>query len=306
MGSSTFNPDTDIPSLDGKVILITGGNSGLGLETARQLLKHNPAKVFLACRSKAKFDEAVSELQKDGSKTDAVVFLSLDLASFSSIKAAVKEFQAASTRLDVLVNNAGIMMTPEGLTEEGYEIQFGTNHMGHALLTHLLLPVLEDTTKINPDVRIVFLASAAELMAPKDPYQLAQFKTTMPNIGTMGRYGISKLANIHYASALAERHANIKVISVHPGIVRTNLTGPTIATSLFIGTMARLSNWLLAVDASKGALNQLWAIAAPEAESGVFYYPVGVKGKGSKVSQDETLRGKLWDWTQQELQQHLG
>ncbi|KAK2669538.1 Short-chain dehydrogenase/reductase SDR [Fusarium oxysporum f. sp. vasinfectum] len=140
MGSVKFSPDTDIPSLKGKIILITGGNSGLGLETARQLLKHEPSRIFLACRSKAKFDQAVNELQQQGSNTDAVSFLALDLASLSSIKSAAKEFQSSSTQLDILVNNAGIMMTPEGLTEEGYEIQIGTNHMGHAFLTHLLLP----------------------------------------------------------------------------------------------------------------------------------------------------------------------
>jgi NAD(P)-dependent dehydrogenase (short-subunit alcohol dehydrogenase family) len=306
MDSNKFNPETDIPRLDGKVILITGGNSGLGLESARQLLKQNPAKIFLACRSKAKFDQAVSELQKEGSKTDAVCFLALDLASFSSIKSAAKEFQASSTRLDILVNNAGIMMTPEGLTKEGYEIQIGTNHMGHAFLTHLLLPTLAETTKVSSDIRIIFLASAGETMAPKDPYKFDQFKTTMPNIGTIARYGISKLANIHYAAALAQQHRNMKIISVHPGIVRTNLNGPAIESSLILGTMACLSNLLVAVDASKGALNQLWAMTDPKAESGVFHYPVGVKGKGSKLSQDKSLQEKLWEWTQAEIQQHLG
>ncbi|KAF9761354.1 hypothetical protein IL306_003851 [Fusarium sp. DS 682] len=306
MGSIKFNPETDIPSLEGKVILITGGNSGLGFESTRQLLKHGPARIILACRSKAKFDQAVSELQKEGAKTDVISFLAPDLASFSSIKSAAKEFQASSTRLNILVNNAGIMMTPEGLTKEGYEIQIGTNHMGHALLTHLLLPSLEETTKINSDVRIIFLASAAETMAPKDPYQLNQFKTTMPNIGTIARYGISKLANIHYAAALAERHPNMKIVSVHPGIVRTNLNGPAVESSLLLGTMTRLSNLLVAVDAPKGTLNQLWAMTDPKVESGVFYYPVGVKGKGSKLTQDKNQREKLWEYAQQEIQQHLG
>ncbi|KAF5665296.1 alcohol dehydrogenase Bli-4 [Fusarium heterosporum] len=306
MGSKRFIPETDIPRLDGKVILITGGNSGLGLETARQLLKHNPSKIFLACRSRAKFDQAISELQKV-SKTDAVCFLALDLASFSSIKSAAKGFQASSSRLDILVNNAGIMMTPEGLTEEGYEIQIGTNHMGHAFLTHLLLPTLENTTKlkVSSDVRIIFLASAGEMMASNDPYKFDQFKTTMPGISTVARYGISKLANIHYAAALAQQRQNIKVISIHPGIVRTNLGGPVIENSLLLGAMTRLSNLFVAVEASKGALNQLWAMTAPEVESGVFYHPVGVKGKGSKLSQDKSLQQTLWEWTQGEMQKYL-
>ncbi|EKJ69386.1 hypothetical protein FPSE_10452 [Fusarium pseudograminearum CS3096] len=305
MASVNFSPDTDIPSLNGKVILITGGNSGLGLESTRQLLKHDPAKIFLACRSKAKYEQAIAELQEQGSKTDAVSFLSLNLASLESIKSAVKEFQQESTRLDVLLNNAGIMMTPEGLTEEGYEIQIGTNHMGHAFLTHLLLPVLEETTKINPDVRVICLASMGEAMAPKNPYQFEQFKTTMSNFSTSARYYISKLANVHYAAALAERHPSLKIISIHPGIVQTNLTGPAVSNSLIMGTLTRLFFSVAGVNSSKGALNQLWALSDPKAESGVFYHPVGVTGKGSKLSQDKDARESLWEWTQKEIKQHL-
>ncbi|KAF5621073.1 alcohol dehydrogenase Bli-4 [Fusarium tjaetaba] len=301
-----FSPDTDIPSQKGKVILITGGNSGLGLETARALLKHEPSRIFLACRSKEKFEQAVNDLKQSGSNTEVVSFLALDLASLSSIKSAAAEFQASSSRLDILINNAGIMMTPEGLTKEGYEIQIGTNHMGHAFFTHLLLPTLEETAKTNPDVRIVFVSSAGETMAPKNPYQLDQFKTTLPNISTISRYGISKLANIHYAAALAERYPKIKVISIHPGVVHTNLTGPIRENSLIMGTLTRVINSFVAVDAAKGALNQLWAATDPKAESGVFYHPVGVKGKGSKLSQDKEAREKLWEWTQQEIKQHLG
>ncbi|KAF4500844.1 alcohol dehydrogenase Bli-4 [Fusarium agapanthi] len=306
MVSIKFSPDTDIPSQKGKVILITGGNSGLGLETARALLNHQPSRIFLACRSKAKFEQAVNDLRQGGSNTEAISFLALDLASLSSIKLAAAEFQASSSRLDILINNAGIMMTPEGLTEEGYEIQIGTNHMGHAFLTHLLLPTLEETAMTNPDVRIVFLSSAAESMSPKNPYQFDQFKTTMSNFSTTSRYGISKLANVHYAAALAERYPKIKVISIHPGIVQTNLATPIIKNSLIMGTLTRLVLSLTAVDAAKGALNQLWAATDPKAESGVFYHPVGVTGKGSKLSQNKEAREKLWEWTQQEIKQHLG
>ncbi|RGP76670.1 hypothetical protein FLONG3_5110 [Fusarium longipes] len=305
MASVNFSPDTDIPSLNGKVILITGGNSGLGLESTRQLLKHDPAKIFLACRSKTKFDQAITELQDQGANTDSVSFLSLNLASLESIKSAVKEFQQESSRLDVLLNNAGIMMTPEGLTEEGYELQIGTNHMGHAFLTHLLLPVLEETTKINPDVRVIFLASMGEAMAPRNPYQFDKFKTTMSYLSSSSRYSISKLANVHYAAALAERHPSLKIISIHPGVVQTNLTGPAISNSLIVGTLTRLVFSLIGTNSSKGALNQLWALSDPKAESGVFYHPVGVKGKGSKLSQDKDARESLWGWTQQEIKQHL-
>ncbi|KAM0344545.1 hypothetical protein ACHAPU_007525 [Fusarium lateritium] len=305
MGSVKFTPDTDIPSLEGKVILVTGGNSGLGLETIKQLSKHEPARIFLACRSRTKFDQAINELKTSGSNVDSVSFLELDLTSLASIKSAAKAFQESSTRLDILVNNAGIMMTPEGLTEEGYEIQLGTNHMGHAFLTHLLLPTLEETTKINSDVRIIFVSSIAESMAPSNPYQLDQFKTTMPNIATRIRYAISKLANVHYAAALAERYPAMKIISLHPGVVHTNLTAPVYGGSVIFGTAMRLIYTLTGIDVAKGTLNQLWAISDPKAESGVFYHPVGLSGKGSKLSLDKDARGKLWDWTQQEIKQHL-
>ncbi|KAG5663474.1 hypothetical protein KAF25_001410 [Fusarium avenaceum] len=305
MGSAKFSPDTDIPSLEGKVILVTGGNSGLGLETIKQLSKHQPASMFLACRSKAKFDQAITELQNAGCTTDAVSFIELDLTSLASIKAAAEAFQESSTRLDILVNNAGIMMTAEGLTEEGYEIQIGTNHMGHAFLTHLLLPTLEETTKINPDVRVIFVSSIAESMAPSNPYQFDQFKTTMSKTATNTRYGISKLANVHYAAAMAERYPNMKIISLHPGVVNTNLTTSVISGSLIFGSMIRLFYSFVGIDVAKGTLNQLWAISDPKAESGVFYHPVGVTGKGSKLSLNKEAREKLWEWTQQEIKQHL-
>lgn len=305
MGSAKFSPDTDIPSLEGKVILVTGGNSGLGFETIKQLSKHQPARMFLTCRSKAKFDQTITELQNAGCTTDSVSFIELDLTSLASIKAAAKAFQESSTRLDILVNNAGIMMTAEGLTQEGYEIQIGTNHMGHAFLTHLLLPTLEETTKINSDVRIIFVASVAESMAPPHPYQFDQFKTKMSKTATNKRYAISKLANVHYAAAMAERYPSMKVISVHPGIVNTNLTTSVISGSLIFGSMIRLFYGFAGIDVAKGTLNQLWAISDPKAESGVFYHPVGVTGKGSKLSHDKEAREKLWEWTQQEIKQHL-
>ncbi|KAL6918836.1 hypothetical protein ACHAPO_010529 [Fusarium lateritium] len=116
--------------------------------------------------------------------------------------------------------------------------------------------------------------------------------------------GISKLANIHYASALAQQQ-NIKVISVHPGTVRKKLSGPIVESSLILGTVFRSFNILVAVDAFKGALNQLWGMTNPEAYSGVFYYPIGVKGKESKLSQDKGLQEKLWEWTQGEMRSAL-
>lgn len=176
MKCQTFEPDRDIPDLSGKVILVTGANSGIGRETALQLAKHNPSRIFVGARSQAKAEEAIEQIKQalpDTASSVSLTFLQLDLSSFQSIKSAVETFRASSDRLDILINNAGIMATPPGQTEEGYEIQFGTNHMGHALLTRLLLPILKQTvsTEANADVRVIFLSSALESNAPKTGYE---------------------------------------------------------------------------------------------------------------------------------------
>ncbi|KAH7016672.1 hypothetical protein EDB80DRAFT_888023 [Ilyonectria destructans] len=147
---ASFNPDKDIPDLSGKVVLVTGGNTGLGLETILQLSKHHPAHIYLAARSEEKAKNAIEEVRSKISNAPPISFIQLDLGSFASIKAAAASFTASSDRLDILINNAGIMATPERLTEDGYEIQLGTNHLGPALLTKLLLPTLKATAAKKP------------------------------------------------------------------------------------------------------------------------------------------------------------
>ncbi|KZL76636.1 short-chain dehydrogenase [Colletotrichum incanum] len=306
MGGYNFQPDTDIPDLTGKVIVVTGGNAGLGLETIRQIAKHKPAHIYLASRSKEKGEAAIETLKKENDSLAPISNLQLDLASFESIKSAAKQFKESSTRLDLLINNAGIMSTPEGLTKEGYEIQFGTNHMGHALFTQLLLPTLKKTAAENPDVRVVFLSSAAEGWAPKDTYQFDKLKTKMPETASRFRYGISKVANIHYAAALAEWNPELKVVSVHPGVVDTNLADALINnTNMLLGTLVWIGTKIVAVSPQKGALNQLWASFHPDVKTGTFYFPVGVAGKGTKLSQDNEKKEQLWKWTEDELRSHL-
>jgi NAD(P)-dependent dehydrogenase (short-subunit alcohol dehydrogenase family) len=130
-----------------------------------QLSKHKPARIYLAARSKAKAEQAIDDITRFAPDHAPISFLELDLTSFESIKSAAKSFIASNDRLDILVNNAGIMACPAGLT---YEIQFGTNHVGHALLTKLLLPVLQRTAEYQPtgSVRIVNVSSGSESFAP--------------------------------------------------------------------------------------------------------------------------------------------
>lgn len=299
MGGVAFRSQ-DIPDLSGQVIMVTGGNAGLGLETIRQLGCHNPARIYLAARSREKAEAAIEGLKRSNPNIAPISFLQLDLASFASVRAAAETFSKAESRLDILINNAGIMMTPEGLTEEGYELQFGTNVMGPALFSHCLLPVLQNTAKINKETRVVVLSSASERVAPKDAYSFEELKTTMSSRHTTARYCLSKLANIHHTSAMAERHADVKFISVHPGMVATNLHHTS--TGLLLRPFLYTAVSLFATPVEKGALSQIWAAVSPDAKSGEFYGPVGVTGKGSAASKDRELQAKLFEWVESELQ----
>ncbi|KAG7127945.1 Short-chain dehydrogenase/reductase like protein [Verticillium longisporum] len=290
--NNAWNPDDDIPNLDGRIILVTGGYSGLGLETVRQLARHNPTRIYVAGRSQERGETAIRKLKETVTNTD-LRFLHMDLTSFQSVKSAVESFQESESRLDLLVNNAGIVFAPPGLTSDGYEVQFGTNYMGHALLTRLLLPVLRATAKTKADVRVVTVSSGSEAYTGKTTYDFEQFRTTMGNESTHTRHCLSKLALIHFAAAAAQRYPEVKFITIHPGAVRT-----TVGKNWDVGTLFLLfiRTWILffAARVEVGALNQLWASASPDAVSGEFYHPVGVPGKGSQISRDAELRERLW------------
>ncbi|KAJ8116869.1 hypothetical protein OPT61_g1811 [Boeremia exigua] len=301
MSCAKFNPDADIPDLTGHIIIVTGGNAGLGLETVRQLSKHNPARIYLAARSKDKAEAAIKELQEEASLELPITFLPLDLSSFASIKAAVETFKLTETRLDLLMNNAGIMMTPEGLTEDGYEIQFGTNVMGPALFTLLLLPTLRNTAKQHPHTRVVNLASASEVRAPSDIYDFAALKTPMADKHTTVRYTTSKIADIHYTSALARRITDVRLVSVHPGMVATNLYHA--ATGTFLKPFLVIANNIAATPVAKGVHSQLWAAVSVDAKHGGYYGPVGASA-GSKAALSEEKSERLWAWMKEELKMH--
>ncbi|KAE8138690.1 short chain dehydrogenase [Aspergillus pseudotamarii] len=297
----TFRSE-DIPDLHGQVIVVTGGNVGLGYETIRQLSEHNPARIYLATRSRDKAERAITDLQQANPKFTSIRFLELDLASFESVKAAAAEFLSQESRLDILVNNAGIMMTPEGLTQDGYEIQFGTNVLGPALFTQLLMPSLRKTAKMNPQTRMVMLSSAAHARAPSDIYNFDELRTTAANRHTTERYTMSKLANLHYARALAEREANVKIIPVHPGMVATNLHHGS--TGTFLKPFLNIAVCLAATPVEKGALSQIFAAVSPEAKNGQYYGPIGKEEPGSTLSRNHGLQEELFHWIQGELAGH--
>ncbi|KAL5118221.1 hypothetical protein ACEQ8H_003893 [Pleosporales sp. CAS-2024a] len=314
----SFVPARDIGSLEGKVILVTGGpypslvsktcNAGLGKQTIIHLAAHAPARIYLAARTASKAASAIADIQSAVPNACEIIHLPLDLACFSSIAAAADMFKARETRLDVLVNNAGIMAAPYATTKEGYEIQFGTNHMGHALLTKLLLPVLLDTAKQpGADVRIVTLSSMGHHMTPPHGIILRD-QHALQLVTTWRRYGASKLANILYTRALAQRYPQITCVSVHPGVILTDLfnhvrSNPLLKLGIWLyGWIARFlpGHYTSAVE---GALNQTWCatVAKDELENGAFYTPVGVKNLGSKWAQSKELEKKLWEYTEEEL-----
>lgn len=275
----------------------------MGKEAALQLAKHNPSQILVGSRSEEKARTAIADIIKSvpGARLTPIV---MDLASLESVKQAAKRILATISRLDILMNNAGIMAVPPAATVDGYEIQFGTNHMGHALLTKLLLPLLLKTSELSKtgsDVRIVTLTSYSHTRAPKIGIDFSKLRSTDPNSSALTRYGVSKLANILYAKQLAKRHTNIKTVAVHPGIVHTNL-GTTMKQSYVLARiLLPFATYFSAVDVEEGVLNQLWGATSAEVESGQYYEPVGVGGKGSSLTEDVELAEKLWEWTEDEL-----
>jgi NAD(P)-dependent dehydrogenase (short-subunit alcohol dehydrogenase family) len=286
------------------------GNAGLGKQTITYLSSHSPARIYLAARTASKAESSISSIKSQIPTACEIIHLPLDLSSFSSIASAADTFKARETRLDLLINNAGIMASPYSLTKEGYEIQFGTNHMGHALLTKLLLPVLLDTAKLpGADVRIVALSSMGHHIAPAEGIMFDQ--AALEQQSTWYRYGASKLANILYARSLAQHYPQLTCVSLHPGVILTDLFN-----NLRMNPFLKIGIWIYGIlglvlpghyrSAVDGAKNQTWAATVKKEElvNGGFYKPVGVLNGGSKWARDEELQKKLWEWTESELVRH--
>lgn len=301
MKLSAYDPLRDIPSQAGRTILITGGNIGIGKQSALDLAKHHPSEIWIAARNAEKANTAISEINKQ-SPGVSVKFLELDLTSFDSIKRAAQKLLACVSRLDIVFLNAGIMACPPGLTKEGYEIQFGTNHVGHALLLKLLTPLLIKTAA-QSEVRVVIVSSVAHKFPASGGIQFESLKTNAENMSTNDRYGQSKLANLIYAREFATRYPQFITVSIHPGTVKTDLQKSS-GGSLLVGAFQKFVVPLIGVPVQEGAKSQLWAATTSEVVNGEYYEPVGVAGKGSAQSRDMELARRLWEWTEKELQSH--
>ncbi|KAI1471273.1 oxidoreductase [Daldinia caldariorum] len=309
-----FDPDKDIPFLQDKVIFITGGTAGLGRASVRALAKHDPAHIYFAGRN-AQAGQALIDEIKNTSPSVGMTFLKMDMTSLSSVKKACTGF--THDRLDILVCNAGIMDLPPAVSEDGFEIHFAVNHLAHAMIIQQVLPVLQRTTELpDSDVRVVALTSAGWRAHPKNGVDFATIRTKQEDFTMMGfnlRYGANwgellnrqnKIANVIYAAEIGRRYPKIKAVSIHPGVVTTDLVNnlPPMRKAFVYGTSWLLGNGV--VDESKGRLNQLWAAAGAKRDelvSGAYYTPVGVRGKLDEIAKSEELGRELWSWTDEVL-----
>lgn len=259
-----------MPSQAGKTILVTGANSGIGFAAAREFARHG-AHVLLGARSRGKGEEALRRIERDVPAAKAEV-VTLDVASLSSVRSFAEAFLSRSAPLDVLVNNAGVMaLAQRELTADGFERQFGTNHLGHFALTGLLLPALQRA----PEARIVTVASLAHRNGRMDWNNLQSERDYKP----WNAYNNSKLANILFARELQRRASTaglpLRSIPVHPGISRTNIFENGPGTGNLKAAILRVLSPLLTQDEAMGALPTEYAATAPEAMGGQYVGPDG-------------------------------
>jgi NAD(P)-dependent dehydrogenase (short-subunit alcohol dehydrogenase family) len=298
MSPTTWNAD-QIPDLAGKTLIVTGGNSGLGYETARELARHR-ARVVIACRSAGKARAAIEQIRAENPGAD-VSAGALDLASLASVRSFASGFLAEHELLHGLINNAGVMALPRCETVDGFEMQLGTNHFGHFALTGWLLPVLLAT----PGSRVVSLSSSVHRtgrMRWDDLHgQRSYYKWTA--------YGQSKLANLLFAFELQRRleakRAQTISVACHPGYAATNLqfAGPRMLGSSLREAGMGLLNRVMAQSAAMGALPTLYAATAPDVRGGEYFGPGGFaemwgppkRVSSSRRSQNAADAARLWE-----------
>lgn len=270
--------------LDGMTVIITGGNTGIGKETAIDLANRK-ARVIIACRSEEKGKKAEVDIRRESGSSN-VHFRQLDLASFASIKKFAKEVLSEESRIDILINNAGVMFCPYIKTEDGYETQFGVNHLGHFLLTNLLL----DKIKQAPEGRIISVSSLAHTFAPKLDLDTINSEAHYSYINA---YSKSKLANVLFTKALAKRLSgtNVTANSLHPGGVDTELQ----RHSMPVLVMKFLFGWLFFKTAKQGAQTTIHVAVSEDVKgvTGEYFSDCAVKAP-SKYALDEEAAEQLW------------
>ncbi|KAJ6598269.1 NAD(P)-binding protein [Mycena vulgaris] len=290
-GKPAWDTAHDVPDLSGQVIIVTGGNAGLGRQTVKVLLENN-ATVYMASRNPQKAEAAIKELLTLTGKR--AVFLHLDLSDLASVKAAATEFLSMEKELHVLYNNGGIMVPPiEEATPSGYDLTFATNVLGHFYLTKLLLPTLISTAHTRSVARVVTLTSMVHYVATVDYCTFkdgpARLKRT-----PFDMYAQSKWANAVFAMELARRYADQGIVStsINPGNLNTDISHNSTGAKC-----------ILIHPVEYGAVGQLWAGTASETAqlNGKYIAPWGRVANHRPDVDDPQKGSELWAWLEEQV-----
>jgi NAD(P)-dependent dehydrogenase (short-subunit alcohol dehydrogenase family) len=286
----------DIPDQSGRVAVVTGANSGLGYHTALELARHG-AKVVVASRSDVRGKEAVARIVAEVPDAD-LDLRGLDLADLAGVRSFADGIQASYPSIDLLINHAGGMAKPRQLTKDGFEMQFGTNHLGHFALTGLLLPLLLRTA----DARVVTVSSTAHKPGRIDFDDLQHERSYRK----WKVYSDSKLANLLFAYELQRRltasGSGLISVAAHPGTSGTNLVAVSAQDNIIKRLVMPAGARLISQSAAKGALPQLYAATAPDVKGGEYFGPNGIAesfGYPKRVdsipaSKDLDTAARLW------------
>ena len=282
----------DVPDQSGRVAMVTGANSGLGLHTSIALARKG-ARVLMACRDAGRAQAALHRVRADAPGA-TVELVTLDLASLASVEAAATEVAGRTPTLDLLVDNAGVMATPRSATADGFELQLGTNHLGHFALTGRLLPLL----LAAPAARVVVVSSGAHRTG-RIAFDDLQSERSYSR---WGAYGQSKLANLLFARELDRRAAAtpLLVAAAHPGYAATHLQSGQ--GSFLLEAFMKVGNAVLAQSDEAGAMPSLYAATMPDVRRGDYWGPTLAEIRGapkrvgrSGAAQDDTAARRLWD-----------
>jgi NAD(P)-dependent dehydrogenase (short-subunit alcohol dehydrogenase family) len=288
-----------VPDQSGRIAVVTGANSGLGLVTARELASKG-ALVVMACRNMEKGRAALAQVAAAASGPEPELE-ELDLASLSSVRSFAERVKSKHDGLDLLINNAGVMAPPRRHTADGFELQFGTNHLGHFALTGLLLPLMEG----REDARVVTLSSNAHKTVRGIAFDNLNGDR---RYFRWNAYGQSKLANLLFAleldRRLRARDSSVKSLSAHPGYSATNLQNA--AAPLVDRLVMKVANAVVAQSDEMGALPTLYAATDPGLAGGSYVGPDGIaeqRGhpkivKPNRAARDEDTARRLWDVSQ--------
>ncbi|KAK6464304.1 hypothetical protein DFJ63DRAFT_333875 [Scheffersomyces coipomensis] len=302
--------EKDYPKLDGKVVIVTGANAGVGYEVTKSLLGSTNAKVYMFTRNKQKTIDAIKKLEIEvaseyNKKNLKVDYITIDFSDLTTIKPAADEFLSKESRLDIIIHNAGVMAPPIGsVSKQGFELQLGTNVLGPHLLQKYLDPLLIKTSHTNKpgETRIVWVASSGQYFSPIGGvhYEDPNFTNT-PNVSKMQIYGQSKALNVLQAKGWNSAHpdgSNVISVSLCPGALKTELQRHSTPSEAF------MSKFILH-EARLGAYTELFAALSPDIRSGDHVECFGKKTRARKDLEDPKAISKGWDFVEENLKPYL-